>query len=260
MTGIESELEQSRETENIRRESEDAKKLEQPRYPVAEIFESIQGEGAQMGMAQTFIRLAGCTVGKPYTPDARKALGLKSYQECCTSWDGTGFPCDTNYRIAKRMTVDEIVNTTEVSRALWVSITGGEPLMHNLEPLIDALDGEGISIHLETSGTITLNGELRFNRSIMGSRFHVAVSPKQHCLESMLEIADEIRVMVDKDFSEENLLKVFAKYLNSGKLWISPVNDLVSLNYANLQTCIALQHKYRQLRLTTQMHKTWGLR
>jgi hypothetical protein len=76
----------------------------------------------------------------------------------------------------------------------------------------------------------------------------------------MLEIANEIRVMVDKDFSEENFLKVFGKYLDSGKLWISPVNDLVSLNYDNLQVCIGLQHKYRQLRLTTQLHKTWGLR
>ena len=231
--------------------------------PVAEIFESVQGEGAQIGLATTFVRLAGCTVGKPYTPEARKALGIESYQERCTDWSGNSFPCDTNYRMAKRMTVDEIVNSYEVSRARWVSITGGEPLMHNIYPLADALLEAGKRIHLETSGTIMRTGMFQHPRTglLLSHDFiHIAVSPKQHCLEAMLARADEIRVMVDKSFTEENFLAVFGKYLDSDKLWISPVNDLVTLNYDNLQTCLALQHKYRQLRLTTQLHKQWNLR
>lgn len=233
--------------------------------PVAEIFESIQGEGAQMGTAQTFVRLAGCTVGKPYTPEARKALGIESYQECCTSWDGSGFPCDTNYRMAKRMTVSEIVNSYEVSRALWVSITGGEPMMHNIYPLLDALHEAGKAVHLETSGTVlfdpmrsTLTDSSLLD--VLCARLYIAVSPKAHALTGMLDMADEIRVMVDKSFTEETFLAAFGGYLDSGKLWLSPVNDLVSLNYDNLQTCIAFQHKHRRLRLTTQLHKVWGLR
>ena len=234
--------------------------------PVAEIFESIQGEGAQMGMAQTFVRLAGCTVGKPYTPEARKALGIESYQECCTSWDGSGFPCDTNYRMAKRMTVNEIVNSYEVSRALWVSITGGEPMMHDIYPLLDALHEAGKAVHLETSGTVLFD-TMRYTLTervtdvvFRSSSLHITVSPKAHALMGMLDMADEIRVMVDKSFTEEAFLTTFGRYLDSGKLWLSPVNDLVSLNYDNLRTCIAFQHKHRRLRLTTQLHKVWGLR
>jgi organic radical activating enzyme len=140
-------------------------------------------------------------------------------------------------------------------------------MMHDIYPLLDALHEAGKAVHLETSGTVlfdTMRSTLsRLAHDTSGSPslpLHITVSPKAHALMGMLELADEIRVMVDKTFTEENFLKVFAKYLDSGKLWISPVNDLVSLNYDNLQTCIALQHKYRQLRLTSQLHKTWNLR
>ena len=36
------------------------------KYPVVEIFESIQGEGSWMGRPVTFIRLGGCNLSCPW--------------------------------------------------------------------------------------------------------------------------------------------------------------------------------------------------
>jgi organic radical activating enzyme len=159
------------------------------------------------------------------------------------------------------MTVEQLLADAMVYRARWVSITGGEPLMHNVYPLINELlcSDDKRGVHVETSGTIMFDRS-QVHQKYTTDRLWLTVSPKHHTLEGMLRQADEIRVMVDRSFTEENFLAVFGKYIDSGKLWISPVNDLVSLNYDNLQTCLALQHKYRQLRLTTQLHKQWNLR
>ena len=233
-------------------------------YPIAEIFESVQGEGGQAGIAMTFVRLAGCTVGKPYTAEARKALGLEYFQERCVSWDGASFPCDTNYRMSSRKTVAELMAMDEIKNAHYVSITGGEPLMHNLVPLMVALDVKEKHIHIETSGTVALPANLIVDVDLARQRTDcmvwVTVSPKQGCLPEMLKLADEIRIMVDKDFNEGQFLLEYEKYIADEKVWISPVNDLVTLNIDNMKRCLALQQRYRQLRLSIQQHKIWGVR
>ena len=39
---------------------------EELKYPVIEIFDSIQGEGAMMGIPVSFIRVAGCNLACPW--------------------------------------------------------------------------------------------------------------------------------------------------------------------------------------------------
>src|SRR4051812_2738266 len=95
-------------------------------YPISEIFTSPQGEGLYTGMMMTFIRLAGCSVGRPYPkekyvvlphcefkciggdPDmghgpncayAKSTHVLPIYTEQCTLYDGRTFACDTDYRV-----------------------------------------------------------------------------------------------------------------------------------------------------------------
>jgi len=106
-------------------------------YQVNEIFYSIQGEGVLTGTPCTFIRLQGCTVGCPW--------------------------CDTKYtwqRGGTRMTPYEIGNQVQHSH---VVITGGEPTLYNLDPLIRALWARGCYVQLETSGQQWLKGEMEPN-------------------------------------------------------------------------------------------------
>lgn len=225
-------------------------------YPIAEIFHSPQGEGAMAGYLCCFVRLAGCNVGKSYSAEAKKTLGLEVYQERCTAWDSESFPCDTNYRASKKMTVDEIMK--EVGDTPRMLLTGGEPLMHDVVPLIQEAWKRGKKVHIETSGTRPIpclsstDGTERW--------LWVCVSPKEGFTHESLDEADEIRVLVNKDFDEDKFLATFSEYFDKDKVAISAVNDEHTVNMENIQRCLQLQLKYPKLRLSLQTHKWLGVR
>lgn len=99
---------------------------------VAEIFESIQGEGIWSGIPSTFIRLSGCNLRCVWcdTPYA--------------SWNPEG----------PVMSAEELVQ--RVSPAIsHVVLTGGEPLLFDpSEELCAELKSRGHIITIETAGTI----------------------------------------------------------------------------------------------------------
>jgi 7-carboxy-7-deazaguanine synthase len=218
-------------------------------YPVAEVFTSIQGEGLYTGAAMTFFRFAGCTVGRPYTAEARTAIGLSVYQERCSNWDGQGFACDTNYRKAEYLSVPQLMERVYAPRVL---LTGGEPLMHDLGPLVSALLAAGLRVHLETSGTIA-GGILTTYPGMW-----VTVSPKAGYRAEVLARADEIKVLVDHSFSEERFLHEFGKSLDI--VWVQPVNREHEIDRENLARCIALIKRHPRVRLSSQAHKYWKVR
>lgn len=89
-------------------------------YPIAPngIYWTIQGEGPLLGKPMRFVRLAGCSVGCP--------------------------ECDTNYTVAERMSVGEICERLDrLPQTGWTWVTGGEPLDHNLNPLLESLRLQG---------------------------------------------------------------------------------------------------------------------
>jgi len=141
--------------------------------PVMEMFYSIQGEGYNTGKAAFFMRIGGCDVGCHWC-DVKEA------------WDASVHPLTT---------VDQILENLGNYAAKSVVITGGEPLMYNLEPLCQALKKENIRIFLETSGTCPLSGSFDW----------ICVSPKsqQSPRKEMLQLADELKVIVydETDFA-----------------------------------------------------------
>jgi 7-carboxy-7-deazaguanine synthase len=99
---------------------------------IAEIFFSIQGEGATAGVPAVFIRLQGCTVGCGW---------------CDTkySWDPKG---------GREIHVDALVAEAVPHPCRRAVITGGEPLESPLfVALVAALHREGFALEVETSGT-----------------------------------------------------------------------------------------------------------
>lgn len=226
-------------------------------YPIAEVFTSPQGEGFWRGTLMTFVRLAGCTVGKPFTEQERAKVSgtLHMYQEKCTAWNGRSFPCDTNYKMSKKMTVDEIIGETK--DVPHVCITGGEPLMHNLMPLVQKIVSTGKMVHVETSGTKSIK-QLRYGNS--SKNVWVTVSPKLNYISETLDDCHEIKVLIDEDFNIKTFIDHFAHYFNSGKLWIQPVNDEFTVRMDNLKRCLELQLKYPNIMISDQAHKFWNVR
>ncbi len=51
-----------------------------PRYPVNELFETLQGEGSFTGVPAIFVRLQGCPVGCPWC-DTRHTWDLRPEAE-----------------------------------------------------------------------------------------------------------------------------------------------------------------------------------
>lgn len=229
-------------------------------YPVAEIFYSIQGEGAQSGTPMVFVRLAGCTVGKPFTQEEKKTQGLEIFQTKCTAWNGQQFACDTDYRLSKKMSVAEIL--TEVQSlsmdCKWVSITGGEPLMHDLQDLLEELYTKGYYVHVETSGTIALTAELQ---RILQTVNYLVVSPKYPLIKEYAEITDEFRVVVDEAFTWDSLPD-FLKNADDNiiNLYISPVNGLNTITDANVQKCVEIAKEHPSVKISLQIHKLLGVR
>lgn len=141
--------------------------------PLMEDFYTIQGEGYHTGKAAYFIRLGGCDVGCHWC-DVKE------------SWNADLHPLTSIEVIAEKAASCE-------SRS--VVITGGEPMIYNLDPLCEVLREKGIQIYLETSGSWPLSGSFDW----------ICLSPKKFKkpLLQSLEKADELKVIIfnKSDFS-----------------------------------------------------------
>ena len=149
--------------------------------PLMESFYTIQGEGYYTGHAAYFIRLAGCDVGCHWC-DVKE------------SWDENLHPI---------VAIDDMVNQAKGQGNLVV-ITGGEPLMWNLDTLTSALQAEGIQTNIETSGAYELSGTWDW----------ICLSPKKTKLptQSVYDMAHELKCIIynkhDFQFAEEQAAKV----------------------------------------------------
>ena len=150
--------------------------------PVTEHFYTVQGEGANTGKAAYFVRLAGCNV-------------RCSWCDSRNSWTEES---------AAKMTPEEILEVVRGAGAENVVITGGEPLMHDLDCLCRILKEAGMKVFLETSGSSPKSGSFDW----------ICLSPKRNRLplEENYHAADELKVVVgsDADFewAEMNASKV----------------------------------------------------
>jgi 7-carboxy-7-deazaguanine synthase len=134
--------------------------------PMMEQFYTIQGEGTHSGRAAYFIRLGGCDVGCVWC-DVKE------------SWPMEGHPV---------FEVEYIVKEALKFPGKLAVITGGEPLMHNLDGLTSALQQAGFETNIETSGAHPLSGKWDW----------ICLSPKKFKkpLPEIYRAADELKIIV----------------------------------------------------------------
>lgn len=163
--------------------------------PVMEHFYTLQGEGFHQGKAAYFIRLGGCDVGCVW-------CDVKG------SWDADKHP---------KFDVQSLISEVKKTPAEIVVITGGEPLMHDLDALTNELKHAGLKTHIETSGAHPLSGSWDW----------ICLSPKKFKapLPEILPLANELKIVVfnksDFDWAEK-----YAAFVSpSCKLFLQPEWD-----------------------------------
>jgi organic radical activating enzyme len=188
-----------------------------------EQFYTLQGEGFYQGRAAYFIRLGGCDVGCVWC-------------DVKDSWDAGKHPL---------FAAEDLVREVKNTKTGIVVITGGEPLMHDLEELTTQLQQAGLKTHIETSGAHPLSGHWDW----------ICLSPKKFKapLPEILPLAQELKIIVynKSDFSWAE--KYAAAVSGSCKLYLQPEWDqaatmtplIIDFIKNNPQWELSLQiHKY----------------
>ena len=160
-----------------------------------EMFYSLQGEGYHQGKAAYFIRLAGCDVGCVWC-DVKE------------SWDASKHPV---------LSIEEIVSSALAHPGRLAIITGGEPLLYNLDALTAALKKAGFEINIETSGSSPMSGNWDW----------VCLSPKKFKapLAESIAAASELKVVIFNKHDFE-WAETYAKQVPAScKLYLQPEWD-----------------------------------
>ena len=187
-----------------------------------EQFYTLQGEGYYQGQAAYFVRLGGCDVGCVWS-DVKE------------SWEEEKHPLQK---------VQYLVSNIKRTNAKIVVVTGGEPLLHDLNELTGQLKKEGLRTHLETSGSSPLTGRWDW----------ITLSPKKFKapLPEVIPYANELKVIVfnksDFEWAEEYATKVSA----GCKLYLQP-----EWSKAAVVTPLIIDYikAHPQWQLSLQIHK-----
>lgn len=223
---------------------------------VAERFHSVQGEGTFTGASMHFVRLAGCNVGK-HPESVTGEIGMDRHfpilktgnvAYLCHTYDGRSFWCDTDFQKGEPVEADKVLDETWEEH---LCLTGGEPLLHKnaVSYLVDKCFERGILLHVESSGTIPLP-----------SNFYsgwLTVSPKEGYDPLMIQMADEIKLLVDESFDLEKVPMDIREHAN---VFIQPVNYELHVHIGNLRKCEEILRKMPNWRLSVQLHKLFGWR
>jgi len=193
-------------------------------YDLVEIFESLQGEGRNMGRPCVFVRFAGCNLACPW--------------------------CDTDVSKRFSLPLDGLVAEIGQYRPKSVVLTGGEPtLVDEMPELVAALKGRGYWIAVETNGTNDADW-LQFAD-------YVACSPKAEFPESLaLRRADEVRVVASSEDAAEFCRGVRGR-IAATDYYVSPCERDGKMDFA---TAKAVLSKLEGWSLSVQLHKLLGFR
>lgn len=221
---------------------------------IAEIFDSIQGEGPYIGYRQLFIRFCGCNLLCDY--------------------------CDTEFDKGKEFTPQTLlgkVKTFDLKPIHSISLTGGEPLLHYefLKEFLTLTKAEGLKIYLETNGTLpkALESVIDYT-DIISMDFKLDSSAKIGELYSMHNEFLDIAVKNNKDvfaklvfdetiqdFEIDESVNLAKKYDIELILQPKMNGDKIGVSHDKIvEVFNKFTDKYPKTRLIGQVHKFFDIR
>lgn len=183
---------------------------------VSDIFYSVQGEGSLTGRPMVFVRFSGCNLTCAFCDEPK------------------------HRRKRKRMSIDEIVSIVMEYPAHAVYLTGGEPSMQDLRPIIARLKKVGKFTAVETNG-------YRFQN--IANADHIVYSPKGKVKHSPL--VREMKFIVDEKTDVREILP----YAKKIPVHVQPKAKKSIIDKRAVDFCVALVKEHPELRLSLQTHK-----
>jgi organic radical activating enzyme len=182
---------------------------------VVEIFQSIQGEGANSGLSCVFIRLAGCNKNCPF--------------------------CDTKWDEGTEMSVREVLAEVRKFNSTTIVWTGGEPTLQLTDDILEYF--------LEYKNCIETNGTKKVSELIN----YISVSPKvpEKEVRKNFGFVDEIRYAISAGdpMPDIDLLPPANNY------YLSPVFNDLEINWDNVNYCLKFIKENPKWKLSIQIHK-----
>lgn len=195
------------------------------KYPIVEIFHSVQGEGFHTGIPHVFIRFGNCNL------------------RC--EW------CDTDFMTFEDMDIDSIIEEVLSYDCDRVIFTGGEPAMQDLSVIGKRLKEHGINISIETNGTIPVDPIIDW----------ICVSPKDQLYPNVSikqRTGDELKVVYcGQDLALYDELKKGFTHLYIQPCYVE--DESVEANGKSFQIVERLVKDSPGWRLSLQTHKWMGV-
>ncbi len=209
------------------------------KYPIAEKFVSINGEGTRAGELAVFIRFCGCNLGCAY---------------CDTKWANTD-GCETEL-----LSPEQIAGYVYGTGVKNVTLTGGEPLLQEeLYTLIEMLSEQGNSVEIETNGSISIAGlSGKKCRPIFTLDYKLPDSGMESAMElgnyNYLQAEDTVKFVSGSLSDLERAVEIIEKYELTKKcsVYISPVfGSIDPADIVEFMKCKRLNG----VKLQLQLHK-----
>lgn len=202
---------------------------------INEIFYSLQGEGAWVGLPTVFLRTAGCNLRCSY--------------------------CDTTYAYeeGKEITVDQILRIIQSYQCSSVCITGGEPLLQkDFMGLLNALVRKHYTICVETNGSKSVK-KISGKKTVMISLDIKCPSSGMHRHMNLRNIAllsknDQMKFIIKRKEDYEFAKGIIKNYEPRCMIFFQPVWGTDPRRLAAW-----ILHDKLSVRLGMQLHKMlWG--
>ena len=198
------------------------------KYAIVELFTSIQGEGAFTGTNMLFVRLAGCNLNCHF--------------------------CDEplhKQKISGTHTAEMLVEEAHKAGTSWVCITGGEPSIQDLNPLIESFQMAGFQVMVESNG---------FKQKNITKADHKCLSPKGDDIPEGLW--DSVKILVDID-TDLGFVQMLVNSVLEGnveaQIYVQPINYETQVNDESLEACFKMIEEIPALGLSIQLHKILGV-
>lgn len=208
---------------NIRKK--DYKNFDPKNVLITKVFPSFQGEGPFTGQFAVFVRLAGCNLGNK----------------------GSCKFCDTQFAFDRGIesSPDVVLTAAEGlrnKRQKLMVLTGGEPLLQNVEELLLTFLNKGWKVQIETNGYFWWS-RMEDLCTDFPNQLYIVVSPKVNARQiypdfnsNLLDNSCCLKILIEdrNDSPYLNIPQFAHDYAKTGKpVYISPINAYRSEPHPN---------------------------